>query len=99
MDTFVRTFWKDCCAICGCQHIPGEASFPIDHWQPLSKGHILEMTNAVLLCKNCNSRKRDRNPEDIYSANIVAGIENQLEKQAADWNLSELMRKCAELDL
>lgn len=40
----------------------------VDHHYPLAKGYKLEHTNAVLLCKSCNSSKRDRLPEEFYSS-------------------------------
>jgi 5-methylcytosine-specific restriction endonuclease McrA len=40
----------------------------LDHHLPLSKGHGLSLSNAVLLCKSCNSRKHDRLPEDFYTS-------------------------------
>ena len=39
----------------------------VDHHYPLSKGHALERDNAVLLCKSCNSSKRNKMPEDFYT--------------------------------
>lgn len=39
----------------------------IDHHFPLSRGHGLLPSNAVLLCKSCNSSKNNRLPENFYS--------------------------------
>ena len=93
MDTFVRDFWENRCAICGRWHTPGAAAFPIDHWQPLSKGHVLTMTNAVLLCKQCNSSKGNRDPGKLYSADVIRKVVQKLEWQAAAW---EIRASCVE---
>ena len=34
----------------------------IDHWLPLVDGHILSMTNAVLMCGCCNNSKSSKLP-------------------------------------
>jgi 5-methylcytosine-specific restriction endonuclease McrA len=39
----------------------------IDHHYPLSKGGSLNMNNAVLLCRSCNSSKHNKFPELFYS--------------------------------
>ncbi|MCB1144896.1 MAG: HNH endonuclease [Leptospiraceae bacterium] len=39
----------------------------LDHHIPLSKGGKLEKGNTVLLCRSCNSSKRNKLPEDFYS--------------------------------
>jgi len=97
MATFVRRFWHDKCGICGKQHERGTSAFPLDHWQPLSEGHPLTMTNAVLMCKSCNSGKKNRRPSDIYSAGVVAKIERLLEKQSADWDAVQTIPQCGPL--
>jgi len=38
----------------------------IDHVRPLSAGFALTRQNACVLCKSCNSSKRDKMPEDFY---------------------------------
>lgn len=40
----------------------------IDHHMPLSKGYGLTTTNAVILCKSCNSIKHNKHPSDFYSS-------------------------------
>lgn len=39
----------------------------LDHNFPLSKGFPLILENAVILCKSCNSSKKDSLPEEFYS--------------------------------
>ena len=61
------------CAICNSQK-----NLTIDHWIPITKGHVLSKTNAVLMCKSCNSAKRDKHPHNIYNKDIINKIENIL---------------------
>jgi 5-methylcytosine-specific restriction endonuclease McrA len=53
----------------------------IDHHMPLVLGHALEFGNAVVLCKRCNSSKRDRLPEVFYTETELAQLRNLLEEQ------------------
>ena len=39
----------------------------LDHHYPLSRGHPLEIGNAVILCRSCNSSKGAKLPEEFYS--------------------------------
>jgi hypothetical protein len=87
MDNFVRVFWDNRCATCGRYHSPGEAAFPIDHWQPLSGGSVLAMSNAVLLCSHCNSVKGCRAPETVYSTAVFDAIAQKLRQQVAAWEI------------
>ncbi len=83
---FVRSFWGNRCAVCGkTQKEEGKRAMPIDHWHPLSKGNPLTMANAVLLCISHNGKKRTKEPEEIFDAEIVSRIECQIEKQAMAW--------------
>ncbi len=50
----------------------------IDHWLPLSLGNPLTRKNAVLLCKSCNSSKKDKLPTLKFNENIVRKIESLL---------------------
>jgi 5-methylcytosine-specific restriction endonuclease McrA len=63
-----RRITHDCfsgqCFSCGSSN-----NLCIDHHRPLSKGFALKLSNAVLLCKHCNSEKHDKMPEDYYGAN------------------------------
>lgn len=50
-----------------CFNCGGTDRLQIDHNKPLSLGYGLSLSNAVLLCKSCNSSKHDKMPEDFYS--------------------------------
>lgn len=43
----------------------------IDHHQCLNKGNPLTITNAVLLCKSCNSSKHTKSPKDFYTKSQI----------------------------
>lgn len=77
---FVHSFWDHKCA--SCDSID---DLCIDHWMPLSRGYPLAMGNAVLLCRRCNSRKRDHLPWDIFQGAMVVEIEARLFEQVAEW--------------
>lgn len=51
------------CVICG-----GTDRLCVDHVIPLSCGGRLEPGNAVVLCRSCNSKKRDRNLSSLSTA-------------------------------
>jgi len=74
----VRSIWNDCCAVCGRTRKQEGQELAIDHWYPLSKGHALTMSNAVLLCLSCNSRKGDKYPLDVFGVVVVKFIEDKL---------------------
>lgn len=59
MEIEVRRFFSDC-VVCH-----STKSLSVDHVLPLDKGFGLSPSNAVLLCKSCNSTKRDKMPEDL----------------------------------
>jgi len=50
----------------------------VDHHRPLSKGNSLTLSNAVVLCKPCNSRKNDKDPEEFYGLIECAELDNFL---------------------
>jgi 5-methylcytosine-specific restriction endonuclease McrA len=52
----------------------------IDHHYPLSKGHGLTITNAVILCKSCNSSKHDFMPVEFYSKKELIKVERIFKK-------------------
>jgi 5-methylcytosine-specific restriction endonuclease McrA len=61
-EQYTREIFNNRCANCGStDHLH------IDHHYPLSKGHGLTRTNAVVLCRHCNCSKSDKLPENFYS--------------------------------
>ena len=56
------TKFKNKCFNCGSTD-----RLELDHHIPLSKGGKLIEGNVVILCKSCNSGKRDLLPEDFYT--------------------------------
>lgn len=61
------------CALCGSTE-----SLCIDHHKPLSEGHALSRTNAVVLCNSCNCSKSTKMPEDFYKECDRVRIEKRL---------------------
>lgn len=47
-----------------CRHCGTEEDLTIDHIQPISKGGTNELKNLQVLCKSCNSRKKDKYEPD-----------------------------------
>ncbi len=78
MEGLVRSVWDNRCAICGRKKRPDERRFPIDHWLPLSKGHALSLSNAVLMCPQCNIKKGAKYPCEVYSEETVIRVETIL---------------------
>ena len=68
LDLFNRS-----CVNCGATE-----RLSIDHHYPLSKGHALTRSNAVVLCLSCNSSKCSKMPEDFYSHGILLEITSKL---------------------
>ena len=61
---FIKLKFNNECFNCG-----STKKLSLDHHKPLSKGHVLNESNCVLLCQSCNSRKKDKDPEDFYTKN------------------------------
>jgi len=67
-----------------CFNCGSRERLEIDHHYPLSRGHKLTLDNAVLLCKSCNCSKGNKMPEEFYTQeqlailNNVFGITSQL---------------------
>src|SRR4030095_2502343 len=59
-----RLFARDrhICAYCGA-HMP-ESELTVEHISPVSRGGRHEWTNVVTACRSCNTRKRNRRPEE-----------------------------------
>jgi len=68
---FLRRFQPKCVK-CG-----RTGKLTIDHHIPLSKGGILALDNVVLLCSPCNSKKFTKLPEEFYSQEELAAIEQK----------------------
>lgn len=47
----------------------------IDHHIPNKKGGYLDIGNAVLLCKRCNTQKSAKDPEEFYSKKELGKLE------------------------
>ncbi len=83
MVEFVHTFQKDKCTI--CKREEPEIKLCIDHWRPLSRGYILTMKNAVLMCVWCNTRKSDKLPSEVFGSRVVRHVEQMLSQQDRTW--------------
>jgi hypothetical protein len=64
------------CVLCG-----SKTRLAIDHHLPLSAGYALFFGNAVVLCKVCNARKKDKLPMDFYTVGQLARIQLLLTEQ------------------
>jgi len=78
-EQFIRECWGDRCAVCGKSNEEEKAenrkSLAIDHWLPLSRGHALTLSNAVLMCESCNSKKGTKLPSEIYDTEFIELVE------------------------
>ena len=50
-----------------CFKCNSKENLAIDHYRALSKGHALTQSNAIILCKSCNSSKGIKDPEDYFT--------------------------------
>jgi 5-methylcytosine-specific restriction endonuclease McrA len=50
------------CQYCGAR--PGTGEMTVDHIVPRSRGGVSSWENCVLACLDCNSRKRNRTPDE-----------------------------------
>jgi hypothetical protein len=75
-----------------CFNCGSTESLAHDHNRALSKGYPLEIGNAVLLCKFCNSSKRDKDPEDFYSEEQLADLEVHFKIQRDIFALTEITK-------
>lgn len=51
-----------------------EEDLNIDHFYPLSKGHALKITNAVVLCGSCNKSKGAKDPLIWYGPLLYTAV-------------------------
>jgi len=74
-EQYTRELFNNCCANCGTTN-----NLEIDHHYPLSKGNPLTRTNAVVLCRSCNSSKHTKLPEEFYIPEKLQWITEKLSK-------------------
>ena len=60
-----------------CFNCPETENLELDHHNPLSRGNSLNRSNAVILCKSCNSSKKDKSPVDFYTIEQINLLEEQ----------------------
>jgi len=65
MDSEIRLFFKRC-VLCGSRD-----NLAVDHVLPLSKGNGVVPGNAAVLCKSCNSKKNNKNLDEIDSDDAI----------------------------
>lgn len=61
-----------------CYNCNSEEKLCIDHHRPLIKGNALTLNNAVVLCKICNNKKFDKDPEEFYGVEKCAELDKKL---------------------
>ena len=71
------------CQYCGNRFCFSDLT--MDHVIPKSKGGLKSWTNIVASCKRCNSRKRDRTPEEARMPLIK-------QPQVPRWTIEVLLR-------
>lgn len=62
MKRAVKKAFGHQCYLCGTTE-----RLSIDHFYPLSAGHPLSLTNAMILCVPCNSKKSTKSPEIFFT--------------------------------
>jgi len=50
-----------------CFHCGTTKHLTLDHFYPLSKGHPLELGNAIILCRSCNASKHNKDPGEFFA--------------------------------
>lgn len=63
-----------------CFNCGAEEKLSLDHHYPLSKGYAMTIDNAILLCRSCNSAKKDILPEYFYSKKQLLKLNKILKK-------------------
>jgi len=77
-EQIIREAFNDKCFNC-----KSTEKLCVDHHRPLSKGNVLTLNNAVLLCKSCNSSKGAKNPEEFYGRKKCRQLDKKLNKIAS----------------
>jgi len=72
-EAYTKDLFSHKCYNCGSKDNPH-----IDHHCSLSSGNALTRTNAVLLCKPCNSSKGAKLPSQFYSPDKLKKLEAML---------------------
>ena len=50
-----------------CFKCNSKENLSVDHYRALSKGHALTQSNAIILCRSCNSSKGINDPKDYFT--------------------------------
>lgn len=61
-----------------CVNCGSESDLCVDHFRPLSKGNALNIFNAIVLCRSCNSQKSAKDPEDFFTNYKIADISSEM---------------------
>ena len=78
-EAFTKNLFDHACFNCGSTE-----NLEVDHYRPLSKGNALTLTNAIILCKYCNSSKGIKDPEQFFSEEqtmIIQEVFDMVEEQ------------------
>jgi 5-methylcytosine-specific restriction endonuclease McrA len=66
---YIHEYYQNQCLICKTKE-----DLTLDHYVCLDKGGKFELTNIVLLCRSCNGKKTDKDPEVFYSKEQLHSI-------------------------
>ncbi len=61
-----------------CFNCNNKKELCVDHHRPLNDGNPLTLSNAVVLCKSCNSSKSTKSPEIFYGAKVAKKLDDKL---------------------
>jgi len=75
-EEYTLNLFEHQCAICGSKE-----DLCFDHWIPYARGGKLTRTNTTILCKRCNTSKKDKLPHDIYPPEVYQRIEEKLHQE------------------
>lgn len=65
-----------------CFNCRTEEGLTIDHHMPLSSGYALKESNAVALCRSCNSSKGVKLPEEFYTTDQLIELNKLLSNRS-----------------